>query len=115
MLPALRSKPCDYILMNDDGRVIVQNEEIVHGKPPCAPIPISKWVNIFKFGMEVSRSSQCILFGYVLQLTKRFAKFFLYVSVRRLLRSFRLQSRGVCKYRDVHKLPSARIVGVLGE
>ncbi len=91
--------------------------KIVHGKPPCAPIPISKWVNIFKFGMEASRSSQCILFGYVLQLTKQFAKFFLYVlgcaaptSLFPVTKVVAFVSTGTFT-----KLPSARIVGVLGE
>lgn len=94
----------------------MQNEEIVHGKPPCAPIPISKWVNIFKFGMEVSRSSQCILFGYVLQLTKQFAKFFLYVlgcGAYFALSGYKVVAF-VCTG-TFAKLPSARIVGVLGE
>lgn len=44
--------------MDDDWRVVMQHQKIVHSKPPSASVAVCKGVDVFKFHMEVCCGGQ---------------------------------------------------------
>lgn len=48
------------LLVDDDRRMVVLNQKIIHHQPAGSAVSIRKWVVILKFRMEICRGRQDI-------------------------------------------------------
>ncbi len=61
----LRGIPClqrlvialAVLLVDGDGRMVVHDQEIIHGKPSGAPVAVCKRMDVLKFRMKICRCS----------------------------------------------------------
>ena len=72
LLPVIPRLQCGVILLtvllvDDDGRMPMEHQQIIHCQPADSPVAVRKGVDVLKFGVEVCRRDQYVLWLHIPQ------------------------------------------------
>lgn len=104
------------LLVNDNRRVIVQKQKVVHHQPSDAPVSVREGVDVLKLRMEIRGGSQFLSLWDIRHLCEQFRHLLLHILGRRsylqtachIIMVFVLAG-------TLAKLPSPRIVRIPGQ